>query len=251
METRLYFYITGADGLVGRLKGNIMKTIKFLRKSSISVLALAALLSGNALAEGKLPDHTDDGLDRIDAKHVDAVYWKEGATLEQYDSIKLLECTVAFRKDWMRDYNRDQISLSHRVDAKDMDRIKKKLAEEFNKEFSMVLQDKDGYTITDEVGENVLLLRPALVNLDVAAPDLKTADRSRTYTASAGSMILYLELYDSATSSIIGRVVDSKASRSDGRVMISNEITNRAEADRMLRNWAELLRKALDEAHGK
>lgn len=228
-----------------------MRITNILRRRAFLALVLAVFLSGNVLAEGKLPDHTDDGLDRIDAKHVDAVYWREGATLEQYDSIKLLESAVAFRKDWKRDYNRDQIALSHRVDAKDMDRIKKKLAEEFNKEFSKVLQDNDGYTITDEVGQNVLLLRPALINLDVAAPDLKTADRSRTYTASAGSMTLYLELYDSATGSIIGRIVDSRASRNDGRVMISNEITNRSEADRMLRNWAELLRKALDEAHGK
>ncbi len=64
-------------------------------------------------------------------------------------------------------------------------------------------------------------------------------------------MTLYLELYDSATSSIIGRIVDSRQSRMDGHVMISNEITNRAEADKMLKSWARLLRKALDEAHGK
>ena len=213
-------------------------------------LILSALLAGNALAKEELPDVTTDGLSRIEAKHVDAVYWADGATLEGYTKVGLLECSVAFRKDWMRDYNRDNLDLSNQVRPDDMQRIQDQLAEEFNKEFVKVLRD-GGYEVVDNVDEDVLLIRPAIVNLDVAAPDLRNASMSRTFTASAGEMTLYMELYDSATNAKIGEVMDRQQARDTGHFQIADSVTNRSEARQILRKWANLLVKALDEANGK
>jgi hypothetical protein len=66
-----------------------------------------------------------------------------------------------------------------------------------------------------------------------------------------GEMTLYMEFFDSTTSAILGRVVDAEASRDLGGVQISNRVTNIAEADRILRKWADILRQKLDEVHGK
>ncbi len=211
-------------------------------------MVLTFAMAATAIAKDELPDRTADGLDRIESKKVDAVYWQKGATLEAYSKVMLLECEVAFTKDWMRDYNRSSgRSLSSRVDSGDMDRIKKDLSAEFNKEFTKVLEE-GGYTVVESTGHDVLLLRPAIVNLDVTAPDLQSASMSRSYTASAGQMTLYMELYDSATSAKIGQVLDRATARDNGRMQMSSGVSNRAEAGRMLRKWSSLLVAALDDA---
>ncbi len=214
---------------------------------SVIVAAIALAMAGVATAKDELPDQTTDGLNRIESKNAQAVYWQDGATLEPYTKVMLIECSVAFRKNWMKDQNRGSADLANRVNTADMDRIKKSLSAEFDKEFTKVLEE-GGYAVVQNPGDDVLLLRPALINLDVTAPDLQKAGKSRNYVASAGQMTLYLELYDSATSSKIGLVLDSQAARDNGMMHVSNSVTNRAEAGRMLRRWSNLLVAAMDEA---
>lgn len=218
---------------------------------SLILIALCAL--GGCAGTGTndaLPAVTSDGLKRIDSKKVDALYWADGATLEDYDSVMILDVPVAFRKNWMRDYNASRMDLSHRVSQEDMDRIKAGLSQAFREAFVKTLEE-GGYKVVDEPGPNVLLLRPAITNLDVNAPDLNTPDNTRTFTASAGEMTLYMELYDSATSAKIGEVADEEESIDRSQFQYTNRVTNRAEADRILRKWAGILVDALDEAHGK
>ena len=64
---------------------------------------------------------------------------------------------------------------------------------------------------------------------------------TRTFVASAGQMTLYMEMYDSATSTLIARVVDPEAADSGGIAMAANRVTNSAEAERILHRWAKLL----------
>ena len=59
-------------------------------------------------------------------------------------------------------------------------------------------------------------------------------------------MTLYMELYDGATQDIIARVIDPEA-MDDGMIQWSNSVSNRAEADRILRRWAKLLNEHLAE----
>ena len=224
-----------------------------MRRKTQAVVTLGAIalaVSATALAADKLPDQTEDGLTRIDTKHVDVVYWREGASLEAYTKVMLGDCTVAFRKNWQRDQNRNRRDLSGRVRPSDMDRIKSSLSAAFNEEFTKVLE-KGGYEIVQNSGEDVLLLRPSIIDLDVTAPDLKTSGINRTFTASAGKMTLYMELYDSATGAKIGQVIDKQQARDNGHMSFSNSVTNRSEANKILGKWANLLVKSLDEASGK
>ena len=69
---------------------------------------------------------------------------------------------------------------------------------------------------------------------------------SRSYSASAGAMTLYLELIDAETSEVLMRAYDSKADP-DSFVNYANRITNRQAADRMLKDWATRLRAAMDQ----
>ena len=221
-----------------------------IKRISYTGIALALCgLAGLASAKDELPDTTVDGLKRVETKNVDALYIQDGATLEPYKRVYLVDCAVAFRKNWERDYNRDVVDLSRRVSDKDMQRIQSALSEEFKTVFTRELE-RGGYQITTELASDVLILRPALVNLDVNAPDLMTAGMSYTIVQSAGSMTLYLEMYDAGTNAKIAMVMDARADP-DGMAVRSNRTTNKAAADRVLRHWADRLVKALDAAHGK
>lgn len=214
---------------------------------SLATRLLAAFALSGALALPALaaepPQTSHDGLELRPSKNVELLYTRPGASLTPYTKIAILDCFVAFRKNWQRDQNDTGI----RVTGADMERIKKNLAGEFRKVFSEELS-KGGYTIVEEAGEDVLILRPAIIDLDVSAPDTMDAGRGRTFSTSAGAMTLYLELYDGATEQIIARAIDRRKARDQGFMTWQNVVTNRAEADRMLRKWADLARQGLDNA---
>jgi hypothetical protein len=219
-----------------------------MQRIALVSLALALFaVAGIAAAKDDLPDTTVDGLKRVESKDVDAVYVQEGATLEAYKRVYLVDCAVSFRKDWESDYNRDRRDLGHRVSDDDMQKIQSRLAEEFKKVFTEELE-KGGYAITTELASDVLIVRPAIVNLDPTAPDLMTADMSYTVVSSAGSMTLYAELYDAGTNAKIAMVLDARTDPDDFAERASR-VTNKVAADKMLRHWAGRLVKALDEAH--
>lgn len=204
----------------------------------------AALLSLSALVTyAELPEISHDGLQRVKSKDVQVLYIKPGASLTQFKQVAMLDCFVAFRKNWQRDQN----ASFPRISSKDMEKIKTDLSGEFRKVFTDELQ-KGGYSVTNDSADDVLVLRPAIIDLDITAPDVMEAGRSKTFATNAGSMTLYLELYDGATGEILARVVDSREARDNVRLMWQNSVTNRAEADVLLRKWASLLRTALDRA---
>lgn len=218
-------------------------------RTKIAVLLLAGMVAGQALAQRNqdLPQTTEDGLTRVETKRIDVLYWRDGATLAPYKRVAILDPLVSFRKDWLEDQNRDRRGASNRVTAEDMERGKKIVADEFKKVFTEELQKDNGYQIVDVVDHDVLLLRPAIVDLDVAAPDIPQPGRTRSYTTSAGAMTLYMEFFDAATSQLIGRAIDRRAATDTGFMQYTNSVTNRAEAERMLRTWARMLRDALDD----
>ncbi len=214
------------------------------------LLGVAFLVAGgNAVAKDDLPKTSHDGLELIEHKKHKAIYRKPDADFSGYDRVAIVECFVAFRKNWLRDQNRGRVG-AQRVTQDDMDRIKKALSEEFQKVFTEELE-KGGYAVVDSGAEDVLVLRPAIIDLDVTAPDTMSPGRTATFAASAGSMTLYMEVYDSVSSEILGRVIDAEAARDRGTMMISNRVTNKAEADRILRKWSGSLVDKLDAVHGK
>jgi hypothetical protein len=212
----------------------------------VSVAGLGACATSD-----NLPEITYDGLHRAQSSNVRVAYVRPGASLDQYRRIKLLDCYVAFQKNWQRQYNAEARGAGSKVTAADMDRIRQNVADEFRRVFTAVLEKEGSYEIVDETGEDVLLLRPAIIDLYVSGPDLQQPGINYTVVSSAGRMTLYLELYDSASNEIIARVVDPRSARGAGRNQLANRVTNKAEADRILRRWALLLRDHLDAATGK
>jgi len=158
------------------------------------------------------------------------------------------DIAVAFRRNWQRDQNRGH---SFKVKAKDMEKIKTSLSGLFNDVFSKELSENGGYTITDQTGDEVMRIKPAIVDLDVYAPDTTSSPgRTTQFTESAGRMTLKLEIYDSVTGDLIVMASDRREAPRRGYMQWTTSTSNRAEAQRMLQRWAKDLVKRLDEARG-
>jgi len=216
----------------------------------IAMLLVATLISsGPAMAAKKQdpPQTTTDGLNLVKSTDTRVVYLADGAEFDQYTKVMIIECAVAFKKNWQRDYNRSTISLDRRVSDRDVTRIKEGLAAEFKKEFTKVMTE-NGHEVVTEPASDVLILRPAIINLVVNAPDIQSAGITRTFVADPGQMTLYLELYDSVSSTKLALIMDAvDIGRVAPSMSYANRVTNIAAADRVLRRWAKELSGHLGE----
>jgi hypothetical protein len=208
-----------------------------------TVFAVALVISAGtfgSIADAKkkeLPAVSPEGLKLVPNTKVSAVYMRDGASFNGYNKLAILDCYVAFRKDWKRDQN-DGIN-KFKVDEGDVTRIKTELAEMFKDVFSKELTAK-GESVVTTGGTGVLILRPAILNLDVTAPDTMQPG-SRTFAASAGQATLYLELLDGVSGELLMRVMDVEEAGDYGLTEIRNSVTNRSDASRMLKKWADRL----------
>ena len=190
-----------------------------------------------------------DGLVAVENTLGTIAYIDPEADFSVYTRVMILEPHVAFRSNWQRDQNRRR---GRNINARDVARIKADTASFFRQIFTQNLEMNDGYEVVDEVGYDVLILRPAIIDLDITSPDVAASGRSRTYTASAGSATLFIELFDSVSGQIIGRATDRQVARSaGGSVTWNNRIMNRAEGRRIFNDWAQQLRSFLDQHYTK
>lgn len=224
----------------------------------LRTLALVAFVTGGLAlvhsppvdARDQPPEISPDGLHLQKSTGSRVVYVKPGATLAQYQRVAILECEVALEKNWERNYNDSVRDLQNRVRDDDVARIKRDLAAECMKVFTAELQANGGYQVVDVTGPDVLVLRPGLINVAINAPDLMTAGVGATVVRSAGQMTLFLELYDSTSKTLLARVLDAQEDR-EGFTQPASRVTNKAAADRILKDWAIELRKHLDAVTGK
>jgi len=200
-------------------------------------------LSSLSAAEQEFPEVTIEGLVRVKDSNLTIVYAQPGVDFSQYQRIYLTDAYVAFKKHWKRSQNRPG---SQTISTRDMDKIKAELVSLFREVFTETLL-QGGYELVTERAEDVLIIKPAIINLDIVAPDV-SASISHTYSETAGEMTLYLELYDSVSDDLIAKAADRRLSRNTGYFHWRDRGTNRAAAKRILKVWANVLKEGLDEA---
>lgn len=211
----------------------------------IVIAALALAVAGIVQVQSDTPEVSFDGLHLQPSKDVAVLYIKPDADFSGYKRFVMLKAHVAFKKNWQRDVK----VAGRRVSNKDMEKIKVDVAELFHETFKEQLEADDGYTMVAEGGDDVLILRPAIIDLYVNAPDVNVAGRNQSYVASAGQATLFLELYDSVSGEILARIIDRKNTRNYGYGRWTTSVSNRADAKALFKRWADMLREGLDEVH--
>jgi len=202
------------------------------------------VVSSLAFANEERPEVTIEGLKLIEDSNLALVYAEPGVDWSQYSKIYLEPPYIAFKKDWQRNQNRYEPG---KISVDDMSKIKIELSSLFTDVFATTLEE-GGYELVNEHGEDVLLVKPAIINLDVVAPANNSPGITRTYSESAGEMTLYMELYDSLSGDLIAKALDRKEDRRTGYFEWQNRVTNRAAANRILKVWANVLKEGLDDA---
>ena len=217
---------------------------RFLLPLIVALSCLLLVTNAGADAHGEVGDI--DGLVPVENASVAMAYVDPNADFSVFRRVAILDPFVAFRSNWQRDQRR----ANNRITSSDMERIQADVARLFREVFTEVLEEDDGFEVVDVANHDVLLLRPAIIDLDISAPDTMSAGRSRTFSATTGGATLYIELFDSLSGKKIGKAADRQEIRSTaGRVSLSNRVTNTAEARRMFRRWAQILRDKLDAAY--
>ena len=223
-----------------------------MRKLLTATLGLAILLCPLAVSAKKkdLPEMTEDGLHKVSKpKNADAAYVRPGVDFSGYNTIKVLEPYIAFRKNWKNDINSNR--RMDRITDRDMEKMISGGKELFMKEFKRVLEKK-GYPVVDEIDSDTLIVRPAIINLDVYAPDPnRTAGIwNKVYTDGAGQATLYVELFDGPSSQILAKAYDHKDGSMEGiswRIPRTHN-TNVNDARNAMNDWAHALVNGLERA---
>lgn len=215
----------------------------------LSATALCGLGACQSTKQSPIDElSTQEGLERVEVRGVDAVYRRPGANLTPYNKLLVRPVYVEFSKNWKPEHD----SALYQMNEPDRDKIRQGLAEMFAEVMVDELQTKGGYQLVNEPAADVLEVRPAIVNLYITAPDvsMQTAGRVRTYTADAGEMTLVAELRDSVTGTLLSRAFDRR--NADNMTwQWTTSVTNSAEARRIITSWADTLRNALDASRGK
>lgn len=211
--------------------------------------ALTLAYLGDVSAADTPPQVSKDGLQlKIHTKN-ELVYVKPGATFNQYKRVMILDCYVAMAKDWQQNYNANEGGdLDLQVTDGDVQRIERTLSDEFKKVFTAELK-KGGYQVTTSAAPDVLILRPAIINVRVTAPDIMSSAMDANFITSAGSGTFYLELW-APPHTLLARAMDAEADQQPFAQQ-ANSVTNMEAADTILKKWADDLVRHLDSARGK
>lgn len=204
----------------------------------IGIVSLV-MLGGCVVNAPPVTEKTPDGLVRIQAKQVDTVYAKPGASLARYQRVILDPVDLAFKLDWQ--------TRHPEVSDSDVTRIRSQGAAVFHEIFSTVLTQNHGYPLTNQPAADVLRVTASITELDVAATP-GSAGMQRMYVVSPSDLTLLMELRDSQSGALLARAIDREKGRASGNLRVEGAVENSAEARRALEMWAGLLRSALDAA---
>jgi hypothetical protein len=208
--------------------------------ASLVVLGFA-LLAGCA-ADRPPEEITDDGLVRVPSRSVGGVYRAPEASFIQYRRIILEPPSIGFIKDWREKHPE--------VTQKEFERIRAESVKLFRDEFAREFVKRGPYTFADDPAPDVLLVIPAIEELDIVAPDAAVEPGTRTYVNRQVSMKVSGDFRDALTGKVVGRVTMYQPAEryAFNEMRIANRVTSAHEQRDIYARWSRLVREALDVA---
>lgn len=213
-------------------------------KMAAMVLAIGVGLAGVGVQQTYAAE-TWDNLVEVKTKKLDAVYLLPGADFRTYTKVMIDKPEVAFKKDWLRDYNRTTMGLTSRLSERDAQRMLERGSTGFEDIFAKAYRSA-GYEVVTAPGADVLRLRTGVLNVDVSAPDTMTAGRSVTFAEDAGEATLVLEARDSLSNALLGRAVDRRLAGDNTRGRRTS-VSNAGDFELLFRDWARASANGLNE----
>lgn len=187
---------------------------------------------------------TYDGLYPVKGASADEAWARPDADISQYSKIMLESIGIEYRPGGE---SRRLPRMSSKTDFYEIDERQRQRLEDTVRE-SMVneLSKSEHFTIVDEAGPDVLLVRVGLLDVVSYVPP-EPMGNSDIYLSRVGEATMVLELRDSMTGTIIARSADRRAAENQLLGFSeSNRVSNATEVRRVTNSWARKLRDRLD-----
>jgi hypothetical protein len=187
---------------------------------------------------------TLEGLVKVRSQRADAVYLLPNVDFRSYTKVMLDPTEVAFRRNFLRNYNRST-GLGRRISDEEANDAMERVRTGFGTIFADAYREA-GYQVVTQPGADVLRLRTGVLNLYVNAPDQPSAGRVRSYSVEAGEATLVIEARDSLSNALLGRAFDQRLVGEGGAAM-RNSASNQADFEQMFRYWARASVRGLEQ----
>ena len=196
-------------------------------------------LTSTAFAQSDPPD----GLVKVTPRRMEMAWLRPGADFRPYTKVIIDPTQVAFRPNWRKDYNL-QGSVGNWVSQEQADKIMAAARTNFDEIFRDAFR-KAGYEVVTTPGPDVLRVNSGILDLDVTAP-LGQNTAGTTWIITAGQAVLIVEVRDSTTNALLGRVADRRETQDLGR-QIATTATTLYDFRLLFNLWAGICTKAIDE----
>lgn len=199
------------------------------------------------LQEGPDAEVTFDGLVRVNNSVFKQAWAAPDIDVQRYTKILPVRAEFEFRavrgsSTSSRNSSKSEFPISEKDQEKMVDVVSEVFMEELAK--------SKRFTLTEEPGPDVLILRGALLDIVSRVPPQR-AGRTDVYLSSVGEATLVLELMDSQSMETLVRAAERRAAEQPGqRATWSSPVTTWNEVRRLARRWAVKLREGLDAVEG-
>jgi hypothetical protein len=209
-------------------------------------LRIAALLSFcfvSSAASGQAAV-SPDGLVKVRSRQMELAWIRPGADFRPYTKVNISQTQVAFRPNWLKDYNLNSGGVGNWVSQDQANQIMSAAQTNFDDVFVEAFK-KAGYEVVTTTGPDVLRVNSSILDLNVNAP-LGGSSGQTSWIISAGDAALIVEVRDTVTNALLARVADRRATQNLGR-QLATTATNIYDFRLLFNLWAGICTKALGE----
>ena len=218
----------------------LMKNLLFVTL----VVSITACTTTPTIQQGPDAELSFDGLVAIDNSVFQRAWIDPDIDLSVYDKIMPGGAEFEFRA--VRGTAGTSSRASSRNEFPISDEGQQRLIDTVSEIFKEELSNSQYFTITDTPGDDVLVVKGALLDIVSRVPPERVG-RSDVFLSSVGEATLVLELRDSVSGETIYRAADRRAAEAaGGRGIRANTVTTWNEVRRLARRWATRLRDGLD-----
>jgi hypothetical protein len=208
-----------------------------MNRKTLSLIWVAAL-AGTTIAplSGAATPATSDGLVSVQSRTLDELYMRPNVRLSQYQKIIVDPAQASLKKNWLKDINA-QRDVQRWLVPEDAQRVRDEAATSMGPVVAEAFKTR-GFEVATAPGPGVLRLTPSVTDLYLNAPDTHDPGIQRYVVRDGGQATLQLEMRDSVTGELIGRVVDRGTAR---EIRLNNRATGVSNLfwfEAMFREWA-------------
>jgi hypothetical protein len=211
--------------------------MKGSRWPRVIALMVFCLLSSAALAQ------EPDGLVKVRSRQVEMAWLRPGADFRPYTKVIVDRTQVAFRPDYIKDYNLNAGTMP-RLTPEDANKIMAAAQTNFDSIFVDAFKQA-GYEVVTTTGPDVLRVNSGILDLNVNAP-LSGTDGQTQRIITAGDAALIVEVRDTVTNALLGRVADRRETQRLG-LQIATSASLLFDFRQLFTLWANICVKGLTE----